>query len=229
MNTQTIKALGLSFSVATVLGCATVKESVTEALEPCKPAENPHCRHEKIIKEETSVWSTQEIGMNVYPDVQGPVDTFRPVYKVGEKKYTAKGVGDTEKQAISDAILNMCKSLNCDYVSAAKCLMTKKSDDANGTTFEAELIGFPIYITGVETIKPKFYEQQLDGTLKPTEPEHKVIFTTNNVWKIEMLGGEKGEDKKGDEPAVISRKLQKKCERDIPYGVIGADTPRKER
>ena len=44
-----------------------------------------------------------------------------------------------------------------------------------------------------------------------------------------MLGGEKGEVKKGDEPAVISRKLQKKCERDIPYGVIGADTPRKER
>ena len=167
--------------------------------------------------------------MNVYPDVQGPVDTFRPIYKVGEKKYTATGVGDTEKQANSDAILNMCKSLNCDYVSAAKCLMTKKSDDANGTTFEAELIGFPIYITGVETIKPKFYEQQLDGTLKPTEPEHKVIFTTNNVWKIGMLGGEKGEVKKGDEPAVISRKLQKKCERDIPYGVIGADTPRKER
>ena len=204
--------------VATTVGCTTCK------------IDEPACSHEKVVKAEMATSSSDQIGMIVYPETQGPVDTFRPLYKVGDKKYTAKGVGDTEQQARANAIQKMCKSLNCDYVAAAKWDLIKKSDDINGTTFEANVIGFPIYITGVETIKAKFYEQQADGSLKEVNPEHKIVYSpAKHTWIPAMLGGDIGTKVDAKELSVISRKLSMESEKKVPYGMVGAESPAKER
>ena len=180
-----------------ISGCATC------------PGDKLTCEHEKLVTTETFVWSHDQVSHTVYPDVQGPVDTYRPVYKVDEKKYTIKGVGDTPEQAVGNAVYKMCKVKNCDYLVTAKCYITKTVDRVNGTSCEAELIGFPVYITGVETIKPKFYEQQKDGSLKETAMEHKVIFTPENKWVVAAVPGAKGTIEKADIPAVVSRTERK--------------------
>jgi hypothetical protein len=198
---------GASVLVGMMSGCATCSKDKLA------------CKHEKLVTTETYVWSSDQVSRTVYPDVQGPVDTYRPTYKVDEKKYTIKGVGDTDKQAVANAIYNMCKAKNCDYMVTAKCYITKTVDRVNGTSFEAELVGFPVYITGVETIKPKFYEQQKDGTLKQTDMEHKVIFTTDNKWVVAEIPGAKGAVDTANSPAVVSRTERKVRMCEIENGV----------
>lgn len=194
-------------NVMMIVGAATLAGMVS-GCATC-PNSDLACKHEKLVTTETIVWSSDQVSRTVYPDVQGPVDTYRPIYKVDEKKYTINGVGDSEKQAVANAIYKMCKTKNCDYMVTAKCYITKTVDRVKGTSFEAELIGFPVYITGVETIKPKFYEQQKDGSLKQTDMEHKVIFTTENKWVVAEIPGAKGIVDKADVPAVISRTERK--------------------
>lgn len=182
-------------------GCSTLELDNS----PTCPTKGKACEHECEVKTETYVWSSDQVSQTVFPDMQGPVDTYRPIYKVGDKKYSAKGIGTTDKQAVANAIYNMCKAMNCDYVATAKCMIKKTVNDLKGTSCEADLIGYPIFITGVETVKPKFYEQQSDGTLKAMELEHRYVLTTNNMWNVNgVLKADKGTVWKADEPALIS-------------------------
>lgn len=138
---------------------------------------------------ETYLSSTDEAGKTVYPTTQGFVDTYRPTYKVGDKKCVSNGIGDTREEARDNAIYNMCQQLKCDYVAAAK--WTDKKDitctknkflwiitfgHAHDEIYTSELIGFPVYIDGVETVKAKFYKQDANGELVETAPEHRIVW-----------------------------------------------------
>lgn len=179
---------------------------------------------------ETYLSSTDEAGHTVYPVTQGVVDTYRPTYKVGDKKCVSNGIGDSRPEARDNAIYNMCQQLKCDYVAAAKwtdkkeitCTKNKflwliTFGHAHDEIHTAELIGFPVYIDGVETVKAKFYKEGPNGELVETAPEHRVIWKkvaactncegkcghANYQWVAHMLPGDAG--KQHDATAEVLR------------------------
>lgn len=77
-------------NVMMIVGAATLAGMVS-GCATC-PSSDLACKHEKLVTTETIVWSSDQVSRTVYPDVQGPVDTYRPIYKVDEKKYTINGV-----------------------------------------------------------------------------------------------------------------------------------------
>ena len=140
-------------------------------------------------------WSSDRADMAVYPTTQGPVDSYRPIYKVDEKrKVTATGTGRTEVEAIKNAIYNCCTSNNCDYVAAARRVVRTREKDGN-VCFDVSITGFPAVLVSVQTVKAAFYEEQKDGSLRPLEiPEHRYVYTTNGMWRVSRLGDQVSQD-----------------------------------
>jgi len=137
-------------------------------------------------------WGSFGSDLMVRPFTQGPVDTYRPLYKVNEsKKIVAKGVGGSEHEATENAIYNGCTKEGCDYIAAAQQLV-RTFDKDNSLCFEVTVIGFPVTLTGVQTIKATFYEKMANGELKEMKvPEHRYILS-NGTWTSVVLNGERG-------------------------------------
>ena len=133
-------------------------------------------------------WSSNRADMSVYPTTQGPVDSYRPIYKVDEThKVSATGFGRTEEEAIKSAIYNCCSSNNCDYIAAAQRVV-RVWNNKGQVFYKVAITGFPAVLTSVQTIKAAFYEEQEDGSLKPMEtPEHRYVYTTNRTWRVSRL------------------------------------------
>lgn len=140
-------------------------------------------------------WSSDRADMAVYPTTQGPVDSYRPIYKVDAKrKVTGTGTGRTEEEAIKNAIYNCCTSNNCDYVAAARRVVRTRERDGN-VCFDVSVTGFPAVLESLQTVKVAFYEQQKDGSIRPIDaPEHRYILETNGVWRVERFNDKEPQD-----------------------------------
>ena len=223
------KIMLMTGALALVVGCETpLKPSRPATVAPTRvqngnlsieiASENEISKKTKVeletlTKEKT--WSSYRADMSVYPVTQGPVDSYRPIYKVDEThKVSATGYGWSETDAIKSAIYNCCISNKCDYIVAAQRIVkvsSKVIDHNKIPYYEVVVTGFPAVLTSVQTIKVAFYEEQPDGTLKSVEaPEHKYIYSTNRTgrvmgsWQqIQFLDGVKQADNLDSENIVI--------------------------
>lgn len=138
-------------------------------------------------------WSSDGADLAILPNTQGPIDTYRPLYKIdSSKKVSGKGEGFTEREAALNAIYNVCQAEKCDFLAASKELV-RTFEKNKKLAFEVTVIGFPATLTGVQTIKATFYEQLANGELKPMDnPEHRYVLTKDNGWKAAVFSGTPG-------------------------------------
>lgn len=170
--------------LAVVSGCTSPRQTSVSSLST---------RTKKTFHE--TEWSSDRADMAVYPTTQGPVDSYRPIYKVDEKrKVTGSGTGRTEEEAIKNAIYNCCTSNNCDYVAAARRVVRTRERDGN-VCFDVSVTGFPAVLESLQTIKIAFYERQKDGSLCSIDaPEHRYIRETNGVWCVQRFNDQNAPD-----------------------------------
>lgn len=208
----------LAGTLALVVGCETTNLRVEPSRASNKSfGQEPSCTFDEFMKMKstrTSValersinareWSSDRADMPVYPTTQGPVDSYRPIYKVDDThKVSATGFGRTEEEAIKSAIYNCCASNKCDYIAAAQRVVRVWNNDGK-VFYKVAITGFPAVLTSVQTIKAAFYEEQEDGSLKPMAmPEHRYVYTTNRTWRVSRLEGK--EVKNLDSENVVAR------------------------
>lgn len=189
----------LAGTLALVVGCETQNmmspRKPVATLDEFAKVKTSHASMAVERSVNAKEWSSDRADMSVYPTTQGPVDSYRPIYKVDEThKVSATGLGRTEEEAIKSAIYNCCASNKCDYIAAAQRVVRVWSN--NGQIFyKVAITGFPAVLTSVQTIKTAFYEEQEDGSLKPMEtPEHRYVYTTNRTWRIARLEDKSARD-----------------------------------
>ena len=134
----------------------------------------------------TSVNTSDAGSMNVYPETVGPVDAYRPLYKV-DATHRVEGSatlnvlfglftwGDTSRFADNSGIsllpsakntvsksafYNACVNANCDAIVAARYEIST-TDYFIFKKMIVKVKGFPATLTGVETVKPMPY--YIDG------------------------------------------------------------------
>lgn len=134
----------------------------------------------------TQINSSDAGSMNLYPETVGPVDAYRPLYKVNETKRVSgvaqvnvlfgifawgessgfadnTSLGDyfsflpnARKLAASAAFYNACTAAKCDAVVASRYEI-KTVNYLFFKKMQVKVSGFPATIVGVETIKPLPY------------------------------------------------------------------------
>lgn len=208
----------LAGTLALVAGCGTQK--VTQNTRRMDESARVRSSRTSVTLERTfneREWSSDRADMSVYPTTQGPVDSYRPIYKVDEThKVSATGFGQTEDEAIKSAIYNCCASNKCDYIAAAQRVVRVWNDDRNVPYYKVVITGFPAVLTSVQTIKAAFYEEQEDGSLKPmATPEHRYVYTTNRTWHVSRLEG-KAADRLDSENVEVTPEVRvKSIERNV--------------